>query len=127
MTPVENLTEARKLLLHGWGQGRYIHALDPDQHCFLGLSRDAKPEQVKCYCLTGAIGMAQVYIDPKQTSLTILNEKQPVWQAIGKALGLEEDDITISNIAAWNDDPERTKDEVLFVLDHALTILESAQ
>ncbi len=87
------LVNARnKIAEHGWCQGK-------------------TKNEVGCYCIVGSIIYAGLEINPKITS--VIHETDFVLQ-VNKI-----DERTYS-LAKWNDEPGRTKEEVIAALDKAI-------
>ena len=106
----EILKDARDLLAKGWVQG-VIWATDVDG--------------TECYCATGAIREASL------VAKHYYHRRKHYIKAIARVLGTEikwseGQDWTdkIFELQSWNDDPERTKGEVLKAFDEAIENLE---
>lgn len=104
MTDVEILKAARARIEQGWCQRAY--AQDAEGSYVSTLSPDADS-----YCLSGAL-WATAGLDDK---------------AVARCLVLLSEDGRACGVIAWNDQPERTKEEVLARYDQAIAKAEALQ
>jgi hypothetical protein len=130
------LERARRTLADGWVQDRwYVRSSRPTvgQAGLFG-SGDVPPEDVAGACVIGAVALAMRERDAA-AALTV--DGGPaidfVWDALQESRGLgglgvggraAPRDVRLARIrdvARWNDQPERTRDDVLGLLDLAVT------
>lgn len=101
-TVKETLTAARWILENvGWCQGSYYKDKNGSN---VGLAARHNPENVACACALG--------------SIYLVENDEPF--AIDKAITTLADASKIGSIADFNDDPGRTKQEVLDLFDRAI-------
>jgi len=106
MTPQETLIKAAELIEeHGWDRHTYY---DPD---------------TDCYCVDGAIMAVtghEPMIDGYRLSKTTqdLYDRDAAEQLLMEHLGIS----TIPALFRWNDDPDRTKEEVVSALKAAANV-----
>jgi hypothetical protein len=96
MSVAVTLAEARKLIAQGWTQGAYKRVVNG----------------VECWCISGAIDKAAPDDKPNELAFA----------ALFHALG--DDDLYLSsssNLTGWNDAPGRTKEDVLALIDRAIS------
>ena len=102
MTPTEILKEARRLIAEkGWTQGSFARHSNGDPIGPLG-------DNAACYCALGAI---------RKTG----NGPEQVFAVFALA------DVVGDYVSDWNDDPARTKEEVLAAFDEAIRRAEECQ
>lgn len=102
MTEREVLTIARERIAKGWTQGTY--AIDAN-----GRKTIASADDAACWCLLGAIQGPSGF--PKREVVFHLTN------LASTVAGLP------TTIAEWNDQPGRTRAEVLALIDQALAAL----
>lgn len=109
----EVLLRAYELIESGWCKGRY-HLTPEEQNrkSQYGFVVDYNNTNVDRYCLVGAIRQA-VYDVGYQGNIALIIER------IRVASGLKE------QVSTWNDQPQRTKSEVLSVIDRAICLAVS--
>lgn len=107
-TAVEILHEAREILVEkGWTQG----CVARDAR---GKICDVGSRAAVCFCAMGAISKVAAFDDPLRPA------KQAII-ALRRAIGLTR---SLQGVGAWNDAPERTKEEVIAAFDKAIEELE---
>ena len=94
MSLVDNLNLVRNRIEHGWTQWSY----------YIGAT--------ECYCLAGAVW-------------TVLSDIDDVFKALSAELPSDYPFSPYSRtpegrLITWNDDPKRTKEEVLALVDRAI-------
>ena len=94
MTALEELKAARQLIEQGWCKGVFAQ----NNHY---LPVDCKSEEACRFCALGALRRVSYWFDLRSE------------QALAEALGTHK-------IGEWNDDPARTKEDVLAVYDKAI-------
>lgn len=100
MLPLEILQEARKKLEAGWCQGRSLRVKGNDQ--------------VE-YCLSGAI-----YYSLPSTLLLSIDAQHRLLLVVLGLLVRANPELETYYFPTWNDDPQRTKEQVLQVVDRAI-------
>ena len=101
---VEVLKETRQHLLKGWNQGQYSRNS-------LGTGESLLSEKACSFCLSGAVRLA---------SINWLVSPSPVGQLLGQAIGIKYKRNRCATIC-WNDEAGRTKQDMIDLLDFALT------
>lgn len=130
------LERARDTLATGWVQDRwYVIATRPSTGP-AGLFRltTIGPRDVTGACLVGAVALAVQQRDARSDLLTAIGPALDyVWDALQETRGLGEPGVAgraappdvriarIRDVVRWNDRPGRTRDEVLAVLDVAVS------
>ncbi len=105
----DKLKQARELLAKGWTQ--HVSARGPD-----GYAADALDDRAVCWCIYGAIShVANVNTNDEWSLLW-----KPVQDAC-IAIGYTDSPGTKNGPVKFNDAPGRTKEEVLAMLDCAIT------
>lgn len=94
------LIGAKSIISHGWTQGR--EARDRN-----GLTEDFSSFAACNFCAIGAIKRAAIELTEGFGVLSAI-------AVLKRSIGVED-------VAAWNDDPARTLEEVLFGFDKAIT------
>lgn len=111
MTPADVLAGAKELLETGWVQRTYVAKA---------------PTGDLCYCTRGALRAAAGGKSKPDEAWVSLPADQVAYDAYLAAVGLVEQAIETralgSPITAWNDYPDRTKDEVLAMMGRALEL-----
>lgn len=99
MTPLQIFDRAIKRISKGWTQHSY--ARGPDDR-----RRSSYSQEATCWCLSGALGFDDPEpMRPEQThALHLIQQK------------MNELDFDTDHITEWNDDHNRTQEEVLSLL-----------
>ena len=110
----QTLRYARKLIKHGWIQ----HFMSEDKH-----GNEVWPWETTavCWCATGAVDAVmprpcadEDYDHVIKALYDVTNNDEPIPEGMD----------ALSMVQHWNDQPERTKDEVLAAYDEAIELLE---
>ena len=105
MKTVDVLIKAREYIVSGWGQGAYCNRAD-------------EKDEKDCYCCAlGAIGMATPGCYPNVRASKKYPENTPAARYLNQVVSPDRLGMCI---AAWNDAPCRTLDEVLKAFDKAI-------
>lgn len=103
MTPVEVLRKAKALIEErGWTQGEYVSR--DGAHCARGA----------CYVASGS------HVLPMYPVGHIDDSANDAQYALASAIGKE----LLHSVSDWNDEPGRTKKEVLAAFDKAIALAE---
>lgn len=117
MTPEDVLLKAAEVIeTAGWHQGYYY--LEPAPECF-DDERDRELSATAPVCAMGAIRRAMTgYADvtPFAGEYTLFRQaRHLLWQQVKP----EESDGLTFGVPSWNDDPQRTKEDVVLALKRA--------
>jgi hypothetical protein len=105
-TVKEVLTAARWMIENvGWCQGSYYISKD-EVGCFNPSFEMGNASNVSCMCASGAVYLVEATKELQNQSLDFL------WGTIG--VGTE------VSVPDWNDQPKRTKEQVLAAFDRAI-------
>jgi len=105
MNDLTILKEVRDLIERGWTQGTFARTED-------GMQCDPEDEDAASWALDGAICGALSELTPQSFHEERLRIAQIL---ISAASGVE-----IKNLARFNDAPDRTREEILAVIDRAI-------
>lgn len=109
-TTVEILTEAKALINtpERWTKGKFAALAD-------GSSAHWDNPNATCYCIVGAIFLAEEHMNVAASPTTT--------RAIMKAVGAK----ISRDVSVWNDAPERTHAEVMDAFDRAIELAKAAE
>jgi hypothetical protein len=121
MNTVDALTQARVLIETGWCQGSAAKTGD-GRECF------AHSEHACQFCPTGAVTRVTWPWEPDDDP-ELWEANNLAWEALAKAIRNEygwdmSEHLPWSVIQDWNDEPGRTKEEVLEMFDRAIELVE---
>ena len=102
---VEHLKKARSLVEQGWTQ----------------VLNRVPGRDTTYFCAVGALRCADLD-DPMDSTMRLPNWES--WDSIYAARYMEG---VVGDIATWNDDPERTQEEVLLAFDRAIALAEKGE
>jgi hypothetical protein len=120
MNTVDALTQARVLIETGWCQGSAAKMSD-GRECF------AHSEHACQFCPTGAVARVTWPWEDDDLKDELWHANHDSWEALSKAIR-EEYGWNMSEhppwtvIQDWNDEPGRTKNEVLEMFDRAIEL-----
>jgi hypothetical protein len=98
----ENLQKVHDSINFGWCQGSFWRRNGKPTNLYRG------GVDVEAHCLKGALIGATA----------LMSERKAMYDALHKVLGLGDED----DLANWQDDPARTKEEVLAVIKKAMEV-----
>jgi hypothetical protein len=114
-TAAAMVSEARRLVAGGWCQG--AHARDE-----AGLEVPSWSEEARSWSLLGAL-LASWHRQDSQDNGDIVAHLTDA-HALGEATEALGEVVGTAALDGWNDDPDRTRADVLAVLDSAVELLD---